>query len=68
MRLGKRLRFIMVERDLNQDGLAEACGIQRPTVNKYISGKINPTLRTLLKMADALGMTVSELLEGVDDV
>ena len=43
-----------------------ATGISRPYLDRIEDGTANFTLRVLFKIAPALGMTVSELLEGIE--
>ncbi|MCG9899776.1 MAG: helix-turn-helix domain-containing protein [Hydrotalea sp.] len=44
--------------DVTQDVLAELSGVGLRTVKQFESGKGNPTLSTLHKLADVLGMEV----------
>jgi transcriptional regulator with XRE-family HTH domain len=44
--------------DVTQDVLAELSGVGLRTVKQFESGKGNPTLTTLHKLADVLGMEV----------
>lgn len=41
---------------VTQESLAELSGIGLRTLNKLESGSANPTLSTLIKLADALGL------------
>lgn len=43
---------------VNQDLLAELSGVGLRTIKQFESGKGNPTLSTLVKLSDALGMEV----------
>ena len=43
-----------------------ATGISRPYLDRIEDGTANFTLKVLFKIAPALGMTVSELLEGIE--
>lgn len=44
---------------VTQDQLAELSGVGLRTIKQFESGKGNPTLLTLQKLADVLGMEVS---------
>lgn len=44
--------------NVNQDLLAELSGLGLRTIKQFESGKGNPTLSTLVKLSDALGMEV----------
>lgn len=41
---------------VNQDLLAELSGVGLRTIKQFESGKGNPTLSTLVKLSEALGM------------
>ena len=43
--------------------LADACGIARPNLSKILHGKENVTLDRAQRIATALGVTLSELVE-----
>ena len=42
--------------NVTQEQLAEICGVGLRTLKQFESGKGNPTLKTLYKLADALGL------------
>ena len=55
------LRTIKKRRDdmqVNQETLAELSGVGLRTLKQFESGKGNPTLLTLQKLADALGLEI----------
>lgn len=41
---------------VNQETLAQAAGVSLRTLKQFERGKGNPTLSTLVKLADALGL------------
>lgn len=47
---------------LSQKELAEKCKVSQQFIQKVESGKANPSLKTAIKMASALGVTVDELI------
>lgn len=49
---------------MTQQELADAANINRVTIAKYETGQIDPTLDSARKMADALGVTIDELVKG----
>lgn len=57
--VGKMIREARKRKGLTQRELGEKLGIGEPTVNKYESGKQNPTVDTLKRIADALGVTLN---------
>ena len=65
MRASKsRIEIAMARSCMNLDDLAKTADMPRPTVNNVISGKsVRPG--TLGKIARALGVDVTEIMEGV---
>ena len=59
---GKTLRRLRQERDLTQEKLAAAADLTLNFVNRLEHGYKTPGLLTILKVAQALGVTPSELL------
>lgn len=56
------LKAIRKQRGLTQGQLATLAGINRITIIKYESGKVDPTIESATKLANALGVTVDELI------
>lgn len=53
----------MKQYHMTQYGLAKAARVSRSMVSRILTGKMtNPTLRTLLSIANVLGFTVDEML------
>ena len=50
---------------MNQRELAEAAGITGSAVSLFLSGKRNPTMRTVEKLARALDVEPADLIGGV---
>ena len=64
---GEKIREIRKERGLNQDQLAELASLNRVTVAKYESGKVEPGAHALSKIADALEVSTDVLLGRSDE-
>jgi transcriptional regulator with XRE-family HTH domain len=58
---GQALREIRSERGISQERLAHLCGLDRTYLSGIERGERNPSLANILKIADALGVKVSEL-------
>lgn len=60
-------RVAQIRKDLNysQEKLAELSGLDRSHIGYIEQGRRKPTLSTLLKIAEALGVSLQELMEGV---
>ena len=61
--ISENVRRIRKNKDLSQDKLAKLAGITLTTLVKIESGtNDNPTIKTLKKIAEALEVTVNDLL------
>lgn len=63
MDLGRRIRLIRREQKRTQEEIAELCGFTKSMLSKIESGGAMPAVSTLMKIANALGVKVSDLLE-----
>jgi XRE family transcriptional regulator, regulator of sulfur utilization len=61
-RLGRVIRFERERRQLSQEALSELAGMNRSFVGEIERGEATPTIVTLQKLADALGLKLSELI------
>jgi transcriptional regulator with XRE-family HTH domain len=57
-----RIKVVLVEKDLSQTWLAEKIGKSFSTVNAYCCNRQQPTLDVLNKIAEALSVSVSDLI------
>jgi transcriptional regulator with XRE-family HTH domain len=64
-KFGKKLKTIRIKRSLSQEKLAEEAGVHRTYIGMVERGEKNITLLNIKRMAKALGVTVSKLLEGL---
>lgn len=62
-KLGSMVRKLRKEKGLSQETFAEAIGRDARTVVAIETGKRNPTLKTLNKIAQVLKTPLSELLK-----
>lgn len=60
---GQRIRQLLKSRGLSQENLAFSAGVHRTYVGMIERGEKNITLSNIRKMADAFGISVSELLK-----
>lgn len=63
MPVGDRIRAIRTERGLTQKELGELCGMADSAIRRYESNRGNPTQKTLLKIAKALGVHLRDLAD-----
>ena len=60
--IADRLRELRAERKLNQDEVAEACGISRIALARYETGARAPRSEYVARLADFYGVTVDYLM------
>ncbi len=59
---GRRLRDARLNRGLTQEGLANLSGLDRTYVSSCEAGRRNATIRTIYRLAEALGVDPSALV------
>ncbi len=64
-RLGRRVRDLRKARQLSQEDFAAECGLDRTYISGIERGVRNVSLRNLDLIARTLGLSLSELFEGV---
>jgi len=66
-RLGRRIRWLRIERNLTQEMAAEAARLDKKHWQDIEGARTNPTVATLVGIARALKVTLSELFEDDDE-
>jgi len=61
--MGRRIRALRKKRNMSQYALAKAAKVSREYVRKLEAGLYDPTVGMLQRLALALGVKVTELLE-----
>ena len=61
--LGVRIKKLREERGIDQKSFAFDCEIGRTQLYMIEKGRTNPRLLTLMKIADGLEISISELLQ-----
>ena len=56
MTVGERIRAVRKERGMTQKEVADICGMADSAIRKYESGRQMPKMKTLQRIADALGV------------
>ena len=59
--MGEKIKYYRQKQNMTQKELGEACGIDAANIRKYESGRQNPKIETLEKIAIALDVGVGEL-------
>jgi len=63
IKLGKNIKRIRERKKMSQGDICRALGFDRAQMSNIEAGKGNPTLATIEKIAQALGVTSDELLK-----
>lgn len=63
-RIGKWIAFLRKEKKLTQEQLAERLGVSNRSVSRWENGRSMPDFSLLWDIAEELGVSVSELLNG----
>ena len=61
-KFGKRVKIERIMRDWTMEQLAEKAGLGTTTISQVENGSGSPTLDTIEKLANGLGLKVHELL------
>jgi transcriptional regulator with XRE-family HTH domain len=64
--LGKRIKELRAKLGFSQEAFADHCGLHRTAMSLIERGKRVPNLRTLVTISKGFGITLSELLRGID--
>jgi transcriptional regulator with XRE-family HTH domain len=62
---GQRIRELRNKQGFSQEAFADRCGFVRTYMSRIETGTANPSLDAAKVLADGLGLTLSELLEGL---
>jgi len=62
-KLGENLKKVRTKKKLSQGALARFLEVDKGYISSIESGKRNPTLATIQKLANALGVSADELLK-----
>ncbi|MGO8671784.1 MAG: helix-turn-helix domain-containing protein [Capsulimonadaceae bacterium] len=65
-RFGERVRELRSNAGYSQESFALACDIDRSYMGQIERGEFAVTLRTQCRIAHCLGITMSELLNGIE--
>lgn len=65
--LAQRLKRMRLERGMTLEDVATAAGLTRGWLSKVENFRVTPSLPALSSIASVLGVTLSDLFEGIDD-
>lgn len=64
--VGDRIRIARERANLTQERLGEHAGVDRQAINRIELGHASPRLDTLIRLADALGRPINDLVRYED--
>ncbi|MBR5342571.1 MAG: helix-turn-helix transcriptional regulator [Oscillospiraceae bacterium] len=62
MLFGDKLKQLRLSANMTQEQLAAKCGMKKQNISRYENSDREPNIRTAKKMADALGVSLEELI------
>lgn len=62
-KLGQNMKKIRLAKQMSQGDICRKLGLGRSYISNVENGKNNPTLSTITKLAEALGVKIEELLK-----
>lgn len=65
MSIPENIKKIRSEKGLTQKELGKLCGMADSAIRRYESGRANPKIKTLIKIAEALNCEVSDIDESI---
>lgn len=63
VQLGQNMKRIRAKKKMSQGDIARALEVDRGYISNIENGKKNPTIATIQKLANALGVSADELLK-----
>ena len=64
--MGQNIKVQLDRNELTQSGLARMISKDRGNINRLLAGGANPSLDLLVKIADGLGVPLTDLFYGLD--
>jgi transcriptional regulator with XRE-family HTH domain len=62
-KIGNRIRELREAKGISQQNLAAVCNFEKANLSRIEAGRTNPTISTLYRISQALGITISELVD-----
>jgi len=62
---GTRVRELRLALGMNQEAFADKCGFARTYMSRIETGGANPSINAIKVLADALGVSIADLFEGM---
>ena len=63
IKIGKHIQKVRDLKGISQQDLAAKCNFEKSNMSRLEAGRVNPTLSTLEKVANALEVSLAELFD-----
>lgn len=63
MLIGERIKKMRQRKGMTQQMLADECDIEKPNLSRIENGNTNPTVKSLWKISNALGVRLKDLVD-----
>ena len=63
IKIGLKIKKLREEKNIPQQDLAAACNFEKSNMSRIEAGKTNLTIGTMLKVCEALSITLVELVD-----
>ncbi len=63
--IGKKIKQLRIEAGLTQEAFADRAEIHRSHIGEIERGEVDIALSSLMKVSQALGVTISKLIQGI---
>lgn len=63
IRIGERIKKLRQNKGMSQQTLADECDIESPNLSRIENGNTNPTIKSLWKISNALGVKLKDLVD-----
>ncbi|MCH3883496.1 helix-turn-helix domain-containing protein [Tenacibaculum aquimarinum] len=60
--IGKRIKKLREQREIPQQDLAAKCNLEKSNLSRLEAGGTNPTIYTLLRIADSLDVSLCDIV------
>lgn len=62
-RIGEKIKEIRESKMISQQNLAAMCNFEKGNMSRIESGRTNPTIETIYKISQALGVKMIDILD-----
>ena len=63
--IGKKIKEARNRKNMSAQELASRCNFEKSSMSRLEAGNTNPTIYTLYKISQALGVKMEEIMEGL---